>query len=52
MINIVVIEVKDRGAIKITNDKTYGEVTIMFEDEFQSEYVLIRIIKEVLKNED
>lgn len=49
---MVVIEVKNRGIIKITDDKTYGEVTIMFNEESQSEDILIRIIDKILKNED
>lgn len=38
--------------VKIQNDKTFGDVTIHFRDYDHADEMVVKIVKEVLKNED
>ena len=50
---MVDISYAERGSwIKIQNDKTFGDVTIHFRDCNHADEMVVKIIKEVLKNED
>ena len=50
---MVDISYAERGSwIKIQNDKTFGDVTVHFRDVDHADEMVVKIIKEVLKNED
>lgn len=50
---MVDITYAERGSwIKIQDDKTFGDVIVHFRDTDHADEMVVKIIKEVLKNED
>lgn len=43
---------RSRGAIKLTNDKTFKEVTVMFDDIEQRDEMVLNLLEKICKGED
>lgn len=41
-----------RGMIKLTNDKTFKEVTVMFDDIEQRDEMVLNLLEKICKGED
>lgn len=43
---------RSRGMIKLTNDKTFKEVTVMFDDIEQRDEMVLNLLEKICKSED
>lgn len=49
---IIIEQKKDQSTIKITNDKTYEEVLIMFQDKEDADDMIYRLLRGTMKGEN
>lgn len=49
---IVIEQKKDRSTLKITNETTYEEVLIMFQDKEDADNMIYRLLRGTMKGEE
>lgn len=48
---VTIVQCRDKATIKITNDQTYEEVQIMFQDKDEADEMMYRLLRNVINKE-
>lgn len=49
---VTIVQCRDRATIKLTNDQTYEEVQVMFQDKDEADEMLYRLLRSVISKEE
>lgn len=49
---VTIVQCRDRATIKLTNDPTYEEVQVMFQDKDEADEMLYRLLRSVISKEE